>query len=300
MKPEFNFGKAKKYLLFTLLPLFSTYIQLVSFSSCQKTSVEADNIMVFDSIPTVKKLNPAVNEISGIADSKRNPGYIWGQEDSGHPPQLCLIKHDGTLVKRIYIKGASNRDWEDMTLAGNEIFIAETGDNAQTYTEYGFYKFPEPALTTDTVIGAQKIRFRYADGSHDAEAFLVDPDSKEIYIITKRDKPSRLYKIAYPYSFTDVNTAELVASLPYSGVVGAAISADGKEIIIKTYPALFYYTRKPGESVEQSIQKEYTKLAYKMEPMGEAVTFAADNSGFFTLSEKGFGSSVNLYFYKRK
>lgn len=241
-----------------------------------------------------------VGEISGIADSKLNPGYLWGEEDSGNPPQIYLIGHDGTVAKKIYIKAVTNRDWEDMALSGNDIYIAETGDNNLSYTEYGFYKFPEPSATIDTVKNIESIRFKYPDGPHDAEAFLVDAASKDIYIITKRDNTSKVYKLAYPYSTAALNTATEAGSLPYSGVVSAAISIDGKEIIIKTYPALFHYKKNDGETIVQALQKNFTILPYKLEPQGEAISFASDNSGFYTLSEKGFGSSVNLYFYKRK
>jgi hypothetical protein len=292
-------GLQKHYLARTLF-LLASYVQLVSFSSCHKSSAAPGPVLVFDSIPINKTINPIINEISGIADSKANEGYLWGQEDSGNPPQLYLINHGGAVQKKIYIKGATNRDWEDMSLSGTDIFIAETGDNNLAYSEYSFYKFPEPLSTIDTVQNVDNIRFKYADGPHDAEAFLVDPVSKDIYIITKRDNPSKIFKLAYPYSLTSLNTATEVGILPYSGVVSAAISTDGKEIIIKLYPAIFYYKRVAGETIEQALQKTYTTLPYKMEPLGEAVGFSTDNSGFYTLSEKGFGSSVNLYFYKRK
>ena len=290
----------KKYLPAKFLFILATYFQLVSFSSCSKNSSAVGAVLLFDSLPTGKTLNPMVSEISGIADSKANTGYLWGEEDSGNPPQIYLISHDGTVAKKIYIKGVTNRDWEDMALSGNDIYIAETGDNNLSYSEYSFYKFPEPSSTADTIKAVENIRFKYPDGSHDAEAFLVDATSKDIYIITKRDNVSKIYKLAYPYSTTSLNTVTEAGSLPYSGVVSAAISPDGKEIIIKTYPALFHYKRNESETIAQALQKTYTTLSYKLEPQGESVTFAADNSGFYTLSEKGFGSSVNLYFYKRK
>jgi hypothetical protein len=290
----------KKYFPAKPLIILASYFQLVSFSSCHKSSTDSGATLIFDSIPTGKLLNPLVNEISGIADSRANPGFLWGQEDSGNPPQIYLVNYNGTVTKKIYINGATNRDWEDMALSGSDIFVAETGDNNLAYSDYSFYKFPEPLSTADTVRNVDAIRFKYADGPHDAEAFLIDPVSKDIYIITKRDNPSKVFKLAYPYSLTSLNTATEVGSLPYNGVVSAAISADGREIIIKTYPAVLYYKRSSSESIAQALQKTFTALPYKMEPLGEAITFANDNSGFYTLSEKGFGSSVNLYFYKRK
>ena len=103
--------------------------------------------------------------------------------------------------------------------------------------------------------------------------------------------------MAYPYQTN--NVVSLEGSLPYMGVVSAAVSPNGKEIIVKTYTGLYHYQKKPGESLAQALQKPFTKLHYTIEPQGEAICFAQDDSGFFTLSEKGFSSSVNVYFYKR-
>jgi hypothetical protein len=274
------------------------FLVLICFLQCQKDVVaSATSSVTYDSVPLIMKLTPQVNSISGIADSKINSGFLWAQEDSGNPPKLHLIKHDGSLVKSIYLKGISNRDWEDMTIANNDIYLAETGDNGQSFTEYKFFIFPEPASSVDTVTGIKTVKFSYPDGSHDSEAFLVDPSSKDIYIITKRDNPSKIYRLPYPYVQT---TVSFVGDLPYTGVVGAAISPDGNDVVIKTYIGLLNYKKKAGETIIQTLKKSYTKLPYTLEPQGEAVTFAQNNSGYFTLSEKGFGNTVNLFFYKRK
>ena len=264
--------------------------------SCQKNHQSPLTHIVFDSVPITKPLNPLVNEISGIADSKINPGYLWGQEDSGNPSELYLINHEGSVVKKIFLAGISNRDWEDIALFNGNIYIAETGDNAQAYNNYKFYKFPEPSASADTVTNIETINFTYPDGAHDAEAFLIDAATKNIYVITKRDNSSKIYRLNYPYSAID-NRVTLVGTLPYTGVVSAASS--GNEIIIKTYTNLFYYSRLQNESMEQSLQKPFTNLTYVMEPQGEAISFATNNTGFYTLSEKGFAPTVSLYFYKR-
>lgn len=260
----------------------------------------SDTRLLFDTIPVVKQVIPIIKETSGIADSKANPGYLWAQEDGNNPPQLYLLKHDGKVFKKIYLKGAKNRDWEDMVLAGNTIYIGDIGDNAHVYPDYTIYKFKEPRSSVDTISAFEQIRFKYPDGSHDAEAFLVDAVTKNIYILTKAENPSKIYKLQYPYTTTGLNIASLVDSVRFTGVVSAAASADGQRLIVKTYTHLYHYIRKKGESIEQTLHKEGTKLHYQVEPQGEAVTFAADNASFFTLSEKGFGFTVNLFFYKKK
>jgi hypothetical protein len=267
-------------------------------SSCHKSAAAVEP--EFDSIPVVKPLSPTINETSGIADSKANPGFLWAQEDSGNPPQLYLVRHDGTVVKTIYIKNAVNRDWEDIALAGTDLYIGDIGDNQKQYTEYSFYRFPEPASSLDTIRNAEQIKFRYPDGPHDAEAFLVDPSTRDIYIITKQAQPSGIYRLSFPYSTTQVNTAVSAGSLPLNGIVSATLSANGGEIILKTYGSLYQYKRNSGETIAQALQKTPATLPYLAEPQGEAVSFALNNTGYFTLSEKLFAPSVELRFYRRR
>ena len=253
---------------------------------------------LFDSTPLAKPVTPLIREGSCIAESKANAGYVWVEEDSGNPTQIYLVSHDGTVLKKIFIKGAVNRDWEDMALSGNDLYLGDIGDNNLNHPDYTFYKFPEPLSSVDTVKSFETIKFKYEDGAHDAEAFLVDPDTKDIYIITKRDNPSLIYKLSSPFS--SLSTAIKVGALTYSGVTSAAISADGKEILVKTYTNVFYYPLSKDQSIVQALQGKAVQLPYEIEPQGEAITFSLDHSGYYTLSEIGFVNYVNLNFYKRK
>ncbi len=256
-------------------------------------------MQTFHESPLITPVPAAIIEASGIAESKINPGFLWVQEDQNNPTQLYLLAHDGKTVRTISLKGITNQDWEDIALSGNDLYLADIGDNNKAFTSYTFYKFPEPPASQDTVRNIEEIHFRYADGVHNAEAFLIDPESRDIYIFTKSDVPAKIYKLAYPYHQNN-NIAELAGVLPYGPVVSAAISVDGMGIIIKTYLNLFYYTRAVKESIAQVLQKSYTTLPYIVEPQGEAVTIALHNEGYFTLSEKAGASEVKLYFYKKR
>lgn len=276
--------------------------------TCKKENDGSPVTEGFESTPVAKPLTPLIlDEASGIADSKVNPGYLWVQQDSGNPSEITLLSHDGILLKKINIKTAVNRDWEDMasgngpTAGANYIYLADIGDNALAASTYFIYRFTEPASANDTVFNYDKITFQYPDGPHDAEAILVDNISKDIYIITKQDSPSRIYKIPYPQDINGINTAILSGSLSFSGVTASAISVDGKEILIKTYTSIYYWKRNTTQSVEQALTVEPVILNSQFEPQGEAICFKNDNSGFFTLSERpAIIASVNLNFYKRK
>jgi len=281
---------------------------LVFPAACQKSSdpFKDNTVISFEKTPVPISLSTEIIEASGIADSRNNPGNLWVEEDSGNPPQLYLLGHDGSIKKTVMIDGAVNRDWEDIAVANgpepgkNYLYVGDIGDNDNIYPECTIYRFIEPLADVPTVTSYDRIVFQYADGPRDAEAFLVDGVTKDIYIITKRDTKSRIYKIAYPQNTSDTNQAVFVSELSYSGVVSASLSVNEKELIIKTYTALNYYTRKEGESLEQTFKTQATLLGYQLEPQGEAVSFALDNSGFYTLSEKAFDISPVLYFYKRK
>jgi len=247
-----------------------------------------------------------MDESSGIADSKSYSGSLWVQQDSGNPPELIRINYQGNLISKVFINGVQNRDWEDLSIANgpkegvNYIYLADIGDNSARNSKNYIYRFPEPAGTMDTVHFPDKITFYYPEAAVDAEAILVDQQTKDIYIITKGGVRSKIYKLAYPQSITEVMPALLVGELPFSEVVSAAMSENNREIIIKTYGSLRYWTRVPGESIETTLAKKFDILPYLREVQGEALCFRNDNSGFFTLSERPFFiSSVSLNFYKR-
>lgn len=290
-------------------PVVSIIISGLLFINCQKeVKYKGSSSLPFSMTPDTTYIAPGqIDEASGIADSKKNPGYLWVEEDSGNPPEVTLLSYNGIVQKKIYIKGAQNRDWEDLAIGNgpipgeNYIYLAETGDNNATHTNYAIYRFIEPLQTEDTVYIWDKLKFQYPDASHDAEAILTDPETNDIYIITKRDSLSRIYKFSYPQSTTSTTTVSFVGEMRSSGICSAAVSPDGKELLAKNYTNIYYWKRSAGESIPSALQRIPVTLGYVLEPQGEAICFKNNNAGFYTLSEKPFfASHVKLNFYKRK
>lgn len=245
-----------------------------------------------------------VDEASGIADSKRNPGFIWVQQDSDNPTDLALLSHKGEFLKKIFLKDTRNRDWEDLQLAPGPdpslqyIYLGDIGDNGRIFGNYFFYRFPEPDKQADTVFNIDKISFKYPDGSHDAEAFIVEPETRDIYIITKQEPQSSIYILKYPYSTSDINVVSFVGKLTYNNVVSAALQPDGKGVAVKTYFNMQYYARQAGENLGTVLQKSFIPMLYIPEMQGEAITFTLDSKGYYTLSERR-GVNVTLDYYKK-
>jgi hypothetical protein len=275
-------------------------IVLATLVSCSKSKDEQ--------APVVPVAYPVaqgnVDEASGMADSKANPGYLWVHQDSDTPSDIALLSHTGEFLKKIYIRNVWNRDWEDMAIAkGPEpgkdyIYISDMGDNYYRFSSYYLYRFPEPSKSVDTIFSFERIEFKYPDGYHDAEAFIVDPSTSDIYIITKRDEQSRVYVMEYPYSLNTANTVRYLFNLPYNGVVGAALQPDNLGLALKTYSDINYYPIVPGEPMSTVLKKNYTKLPYQGELQGEAITFTIDGKGYYTLGERRV-IDVTLNYYKK-
>ncbi|HWK07543.1 MAG TPA: hypothetical protein VNS58_28120 [Puia sp.] len=278
---------------------------------CQKSGSQTPGPDEYSETPqSITLTGGSIREASGIADSKANPGYLWVEEDSGNPSQLYLLGHDGKIAGKIRIVGGINRDWEDIVLGAGPVkgtkylYVGDIGDNNAVYPSYTLYRFIEPKIniadiTSSSITTFTKLTFKYPDGSHDAEAFLVDSNTRDIYVITKREDSSRLYKLPFPQDTTKMMTAIYISRLPYNYVTSATLSPDSKELIVKTYTNLYFYTRSPSESIATTLSRTPSILHYQIEQQGEAVCFALDYSGFYTLSETRETTPAPLYFYKR-
>ena len=287
--------------------IFVFLLSLLAVSGC-KLSVPGVAVAQFSSDPTVAPVSPGqIDEASGMVDSRTQPGNVWVEQDGGTPAELALLGYDGKLKGKLSIPYFSNRDWEELAMGPgptngtNYLYIGEIGDNNAQYPFCQIYRLPEPTNLQTPITQIERINFRYPDGPRDAEAMFVDPQTKDIYIITKREPNVHLYRLAYPQNVNEVTVAESYGELPLTFATGAAISPDGREIVVRTYTAIYYWKRNADQTIADALQNGNNRqLPYRVEPQGEAVCFDKENKGYFTLSEKASASSVNLYYYSRK
>lgn len=254
--------------------------------------------------------NKEIDEASGLVMSRNNPNTIWTHNDSGDEPRIFLISNKGKYLATYFVEGATNIDWEDISIANdngiNYLYVGDIGDNASESEVKSIYKFPEPTIDStkipieSSISNAKTIRFKYPDGHRDAECLMVDPITKDIIIISKREENVGIYLAPYPQSFTEVITLAKVGSLLFSGVVGGDISPDGKEILLKTYKKVLYWKKADNETIIERITNLFENLPYKGEPQGEAIAWDTDGKGYYTLSESPKNKPINLIYYKRK
>ncbi|WP_031526292.1 hypothetical protein [Dyadobacter crusticola] len=252
-----------------------------------------------------------VDEASGLAPSLNMLGYLWTHQDSGNPNSVYLISKDGKTIKEYTVPGTTNRDWEDIASGPgpnaelNYLYIADIGNNNSPIAPVSvIYRVPEIADLNAAFnqSAVEKISFSYPDGPRDSESMILDPVTKDIFIISKTVENTGIYRLPYPQSTSEVIVAEKVGSVPgVSTATGASISRDGSEILIRTYLNVHYWKRMEGESVGQVLTRSaFKQLRVELEPQGEGICFEATRAGFYTISERSTATAVSLNFYKRK
>ncbi len=256
--------------------------------------------------------HPGLVEASGIAVSRQNPLWTWSHNDSGHPNRIFLLDEHGQDRGTFVLNGAGSRDYEDICIGPgpqpgvNYIYLGDIGDNHAQYDYIVIYRFPEPdihsgtpgSLTDIPAASIERFEFVYPDGARDAETLMIDPLTMNLYIVTKRDFRSLIYRINQPFNAAQRDTLELLAQLPFNWALGGDISDDGRHIAVKDTENIYYWNRHPAESVVEAMARQPRLLPYIVEPKGESFAWGPNASSYFTLSEQINSVPSDLYYYK--
>lgn len=252
-------------------------------------------------------------ESSGIAASRRNPGVLYVNND-GPSTGLYVINTEASFLGRLNLSGVSSVDWEDIAMgpgpqAGTSyIYVGDIGDNNSIRPSINIYRLPEPAFDahggdqTTTLAAGQftAITLQYPDGAYDSETLLVDPQSGDLFCITKNLLLNRIYRAAA----ADLATGgpivlTYVGDLDFPVPSAGEISPNGGEILIRNEDLAHLYTRLPGQSVADALStapRVVPVIGRPTEPNGEAIAFEPSGDGYYTISE---GISPPLFYFHR-
>ncbi|MEJ2543516.1 MAG: hypothetical protein P8Y99_05565 [Calditrichaceae bacterium] len=253
-----------------------------------------------------------LTEISGIDKSEINANVFWLHNDSGNLPQIFAINDKGKHLGRFKLNEIENRDWEDISIGPGPIdgqsyiYIAEIGDNRAVYDVKYIYRLKEPKIDFkkipyDSIItDINIISYKYPDGARDAETLMIDPWTKDLIIVSKREESVGVYVLPFPQKTDSIIIPKRIATLPITQVVAGDISASGSSIILKNYESIYYWKRKTGQSIKDVFLQMPEHLPYMVEPQGEALCWSTDGKGYYTVSEEADNVEAHLYFYPFK
>jgi len=222
-------------------------ILMVACSTKEQSNNQSANNQSDGFLPGVKLAelnNKELKEISGIAASVNNPKLLWAHNDSGNGADIFLLDDHLEIKLTCTLAGVDNRDWEDIAVgpgpdaSKSYVYVADIGDNESQYQYKYIYRFEEPVLNKTqgekiTITSFDRITFQLSDAKKDTETLLLDPKTRNLYVVSKREEPVCLYELKYPYHKDDTLVADKLMSLPFTQIVGGDFSANGKEILMK-------------------------------------------------------------------
>jgi hypothetical protein len=232
---------------------------------------------------------PEATELSGLVRSPTQKGVLWSHNDSGDRARLFALRTDGSLIASLDVPGAEAVDWEDIAVGPDDaLLVGDIGDNGASRASVDVWRVPEPRLGegAQTTAPARRLSMTYPDGAHDAETLLADRRTGEIVVVTKRaDGRSGVYaaSVRAP-SLRRVATLRLgLGGLATAGDV----SADGRVVAIRTYSALYVWSKRPGTSIASALKRRpcVGSAQLLVEGQGESLALSGDGRSFFTVPE---------------
>lgn len=269
----------------------------------------------------------SLNEVSGLVASRRSPGVLWSHNDSGDSARIFAIDTDGRGLGTLTLTGALAIDFEDIAIGPGPtngldyLYVGDIGDNLAIRSTITVHRITEPQVSLlSAVSGAgsgpaiptparTSISLRYPDGARDAEALLVDPLSGDLFLFTKADGSSRVYRapaasIASPTGTITLSFLRTISIPSGQRVTAADISPDGNWILLRGLSFARLWRRDAGQTVSDAVAGAVGAgncwavpvVGNPTEPQGESICFDWTGSGYFTVSE---GSFQPIYYARR-
>ncbi len=243
---------------------------------------------------------------------------MWTHNDSGDGNRVFALTTSGELLATYDLDGPRARDWEDLAVGPGPdprltyVYVGDVGDNLLRRDNLRLRRFPEPPVPrggeppTIPLEGVEDFNLVYPDGRHNCETLMVDPRNGDVYLVVKSsDGISGVYRAAAPLPDEGDVQLEWVASLTFGvrplpgsrNTTGGDISPSGDAILIRSYGSAYLWRRGPNATVAEALRTPPCPMPLAREQQGEAIGFAADGNGYYTVSE---GQNPPMHFYERR
>jgi hypothetical protein len=262
--------------------------------------------------------SPDVTESSGIAASLCQPNVFWTHNDSGDDAFLFAMGENGKNLGTYRVTNARNSDWEDIASYRSPdgtcyLYVGDIGNNKLERPELRIYRVKEPTVSDAGASATRKsplltepadaALFKYQDTPHNAETLMVQPQTGDVYVLTKRlDGPSLVFKFKPQFGSEQPVIAEKVGevsvpAVPNGLLTSGAISPDAKRVIMCDYSAGYELNLSGGGSFDDIWKTKPLRVDLGNRKHGEAVTFSANGKSIIGTNE---GKKAEIFEAKMK
>jgi hypothetical protein len=225
--------------------------------------------------------------------------FWWSHNDSGDGPFLYAVDPKGKLLGKVEVQGAKNIDWEELTAgpclgkSAQErcLYIGDIGDNSRWRNDVTIYVVREPAPRDQKINLLATLPLRYPDRPANSEAFVYDVQGKQFLIFTKERNGRVFTRSLNPAEPTlkQIATVDLSPQTNLGSprvVTGAALSQDGRTLMLRSYLDAFRWFRASGEPWSKVLARLPVLIPLIPEAQGEAIAFGPGDQDFYSTSEK--------------
>ncbi|GAA3118189.1 hypothetical protein [Kribbella aluminosa] len=190
--------------------------------------------------PAAKKLfsinDDRIKHPTGLVKSSKHQGTYWAVSSSGSTGRVFALDATGK-VQAVFRFGANVSDVEALGIDRNgTLYIADIGDSKLSRAQIEIYTIPEPASLQDaTNVKYHQYDFKYPDGPHDAEALLIEPQTSQLYVVTKSSKGAgTIYSAPPAPTRQGTNDLTKLASAPTGVITDGTFLPDGQRVVLRT------------------------------------------------------------------
>jgi len=236
--------------------LFNIILILFLLTSCASTSY---------------RISSELSEISGVENQYR--GTIFAINDSGDDPFVYLIKDDGSVFHKMFVAGAKNVDWEDLSSDAGFLYIGDIGNNRNQRKDLMVYRVPINNFSVYFIDGklnhnfpdtikSESYALNYPDQmsfppdesqmNFDSEA-LTYANGKLLILSKDRSKPYKgICKIYVADILNNPLNITLLQEIQLNGVswlTGSVTGCDylNNKLYVLTYKRLYVFERRKGQ-----------------------------------------------------
>lgn len=231
-----------------------------------------------------------ITESSGLAQSLRNPGLTWTNNDSGDSARIYGVDNTtGRTQATLDLDDVTARDWEAMTTCREDdgdtvIWVGDIGDNIDGWKTYKLHEIDEPQDPRDGDADFESYSMQYVDGkARDSEALLCHPRTGRLYMVSK-ESAGGVYEGPERMRQGETNKFRRIADAP-STVTDAVFLPDGKHAVLRGYQQAWVV----------DTENDWKVIAAFFPPLqiqGETIAVAADGKALLFGSE---GLNAQVY-----
>jgi hypothetical protein len=239
-----------------------------------------------------------IDESSGVASSRRQPGLFWTHNDSGGDAQIYLFDTKGRDLGSCVLADVLAYDWEDVASFTwqdkHYLLLGDVGNNGLAADVQILHLVEEPPVEPDKGVAVEKVPvvqtifFSYEDDHRNCEALAVDPTDRTILLATKQfTLRCYVYALAWPKDDRkEALTARRIATLKIPLVTGMDVSPNGRRAVLVTYAGAYEFVRKASEDWAEALAREPREIEMPARIQGESIYYGAEGKKLYLTSEK--------------